>query len=347
MNGEVFYWVLNMSIAGTVVGGAVLLIQRFLNLPKRLSFVLWAVPLLRLWLPFSIDSEYSLMRLIRKVTVRPVEYLEQLSPEQYFTQFWQGSSMMNSIGVAESYFPIVYKKNAYELLFSTAEMIWLIAALAVLLAGVMIYGSTIGELKTAERISGHIYQSDKVTSPLVFGVFRPRIVVPTFLGLRDRGGSENDGQVNAEGNANAEEKANARVSETEQMSDLDYVLLHEQTHIRRKDNLWRMIALLTCCLHWFNPFIWLFLKRFLADMELACDEKVISICGEDQCKEYASALLDYEEQKELFASGFGGAGIRVRIRQILSYRRLTLYSAIGFLALLAVVVTTLLTNSAG
>ncbi|MBQ8813268.1 MAG: peptidase M56 BlaR1 [Lachnospiraceae bacterium] len=326
MNGEIFYWVLNMSIAGTVVGGVVWLLQRMLRLSKRLTFVLWFVPLVRLWLPFGAESKYSLMGLIRKVTVRPVEYMEQLQSEQYFTPFWAEMSMMNTIGAAESYFPIVYKQNVYRTIFGTAEAIWLIVALAAVLAGVAIYLSTAAELKSAKRIRDRVYRSDKVTSPMVFGVIRPRILLPEIPAIGAAG-----------------ELTEVSGAEDEQ----SYVLLHEQTHIRRMDNLWRMIAVLTCCLHWFNPLIWLFLKQFLADMELACDEKVISICGEEKRKEYASALLDYEEQKTLFASAFGGAGIRVRIKEILSYRRLTVISAIGFLVLLAVIVITLLTNAAG
>ena len=320
MNGELFYWVLNMSIAGTVVGGVILLLQRMLRLPKRLIFALWIVPLVRLWMPFGADSKYSLMGLIRRVTVRPVEYMEGLPHINV------EASMMNVIGVAESYFPIVYKKNVYQTVFGTAEVIWLVVAVAAVLAGVAIYLSTAAELKSAKPIRNRIYRSDKVTSPMVFGVIRPRILLPEIPAMGAVGDStETFG------------------AEDEQ----SYVLLHEQTHIRRMDNLWRVIAVLTRCLHWFNPFIWLFLKRFLADMELACDEKVISIYGEEQCKEYASALLDYEEQKVLFASGFGGAGIRLRIKEILSYRRLTVFSAVGFLVLLAVVVITLLTNAAG
>ena len=320
MNGEIFYWVLNMSIAGTVVGTVVWLLQRVLHLSKRLTFVLWIVPLVRLWLPFGVESKYSLMGLIRKVTVRPVKYMEVLPPINIQT------SMMNTIGVAESYFPIVYKQNVYRTIFGTAEAIWLIVALAAVLAGVAIYLSTAAELKSAKRIKDHIYRSDKVTSPMVFGVIRPRILLPEIPAVGAAGDS-----------------MEIFGAEDEQ----SYVLLHEQTHIRRMDNLWRVIAVLTCCLHWFNPLIWLFLKQFLADMELACDEKVISICGEERRKEYASALLDYEEQKTLFASAFGGAGIRVRIKQILSYRRLTVFSTIGFLVLLAVVVITLLTNATG
>jgi len=63
--------------------------------------------------------------------------------------------------------------------------------------------------------------------------------------------------------------------------------------------------------------IWLFLKKFLEDTELACDEQVLANCGEDEKKAYAMALVDCAESMGVFASPFGGAKIRVRIDRIL------------------------------
>jgi len=70
---------------------------------------------------------------------------------------------------------------------------------------------------------------------------------------------------------------------------------HESAHIYRKDNLWRIIAVISASVHWFNPLIWLFLKKFLEDTELACDEQVLANCGEDEKKAYAMALVDCAE----------------------------------------------------
>lgn len=50
------------------------------------------------------------------------------------------------------------------------------------------------------------------------------------------------------------------------------VLLHEQTHIRRRDPLVKPLFYAVVCLHWFNPLAWLALRAFEHDMEAACDE---------------------------------------------------------------------------
>ena len=101
-------------------------------------------------------------------------------------------------------------------------------------------------------------------------------------------------------------------------------------HIRRKDNLARLIGFMAAAVHWFDPFVWIFLKCFLADLELACDEAVSEGFSEAQRKEYALALLDGEESRNLLVSAFGGARMRTRIERILNYRHVTVLSAAAF-----------------
>lgn len=122
---------------------------------------------------------------------------------------------------------------------------------------------------------------------------------------------------------------------------LDFVVAHETVHRRRCDNLWRVLALLVCCVHWFNPIVWWSLKRFFEDMELACDEAVVRGLNAADRKNYAIALLSAAKGRDLFVSAFGGAKLRVRVERVLSYRKLTLGAALCFAALTAAVVLTL------
>lgn len=50
-------------------------------------------------------------------------------------------------------------------------------------------------------------------------------------------------------------------------------------------NFIRLLALIVVCFHWFNPFAWLMLKLLYSDIELACDESVLSKCDEAERKE--------------------------------------------------------------
>ena len=81
-------------------------------------------------------------------------------------------------------------------------------------------------------------------------------------------------------------------------------------------------------------------------MELACDEKVLKKCDDQQKKQYAHVLVSSVEKTNVFASSLGGASVRLRIENILCYKRLTVMSALGALALVAALGYVLLTNAA-
>jgi beta-lactamase regulating signal transducer with metallopeptidase domain len=111
-------------------------------------------------------------------------------------------------------------------------VIWLIVALAAILTLTIIYFVTLGEVKDAQKLKDNIYISDKIKSPAVYGIIKPKIILPT------------------------EYDANR----------LDFILMHEKAHIKRKDNFIRLLTFIIVCVHWFNPFAWLILKLFYADI---------------------------------------------------------------------------------
>ena len=300
---EVFYWMLNMSVTAAVTGTLVMAVRRIKKLPRRLAALLWAVPFLRMAVPFGLNSPYSLMTLVSKITAKTSVVYRPAEGVAF--------SMMNSVMAAESYFPLTYKERALEKVFGVASAVWIIGALAIALMLAAVYFTTTREMKDAARLRDNVYLSDKCASPAVYGIVKPRIVLPVSC----------------------------------QDKDVELIVLHEETHIRRADNLWRMLAFLLAAAHWFNPFCWVFLKAFLADLELACDECVLLRLGEGRAKEYARTLLESAQSRTVFASAFGGAKIRTRMEAILSFRRMTGLSLAVCGVWIAAVFYTLLTNA--
>lgn len=305
MLAEVFYWVFNMSITGILTGIVIIILRQFRRIPRTICHILWALPFLRLVLPFGLSHKYSIMNLLNRLSTRT--RIIHITPSGSAFNV----SLTNQLALAKSYFPTIFKTNLLENIFNVASIIWIIIAISALLTIGTLYFITKSEVKTAVLLKDNIYISDKLLSPAVFGIFRPRIILPEYISDKNN----------------------------------EFVLLHEQTHLKRGDNLFRIIAIIICCFHWFNPFIWLFLKLFLEDMELSCDELVLKKCGTARKKEYAAALIECEENKMLFASAFGGAKIKVRIKNILSYKKLTLFSGLFFLALIIIITVTRLTNA--
>lgn len=300
---EVFYWVFNMSITATVTGMLILLIRLIKKFPRRITVFLWIIPFLRMTIPFGMNSPYSLMSLLSKFTTKTIVMYQPTEDLSF--------SMMNSVMAADTYFPITYKVNLLENVFGVTSVIWIIISSAVLLMLIATYFSTLYELRDSIRLNDGIYLSKKVLSPAVYGIVRPKIILP------------------------------------ESYKDRDYsiVALHEKTHIRCLDNLWRIIAFVIVAVHWFNPFCWLFLKAFLADIELSCDERVVSKLGADRAKDYATALLENRQETTVFASAFGGAKIQTRIENILSFKKMTWFSLVVFIILISVIFYVLLTNA--
>lgn len=300
---EIFYWLLNMSITAGLTGLLVMALRQVKRLPRRLAVLLWAIPFLRMAVPFGLNSPYSLMTLVSKLTAKTIVVYQPAESLAF--------SMMNSVMAADSYFPLIYKAQALEKVFGAASVLWSIGALAIFLMLAAVYCITLHEMKDAARLRDNVYLSDKSVSPAVYGVLRPKIILP--VSYRDR--------------------------------ELGLILLHEQTHIRRADNLWRILAFLLAAAHWFNPLCWVFLKAFLADLELACDECVLVRLGGGRAKEYARTLLESGQGKTVFASAFGGAKIRTRIENILSFRKMTGLSLAACTVWIAAVFYALLTNA--
>ena len=300
MIARIFYWIFNMSLVTVLAGTAVLLVRKIRVIPRRFTVFLWLIPLIRMCIPLSLNSPFSVMKLVTALCGRTVP-------------FYQGDltvSAMNVISQADSYFPLLFRSAALENFFAAAGMFWLAGMTAVLLLSGNAYLSVRKEARQARLLHDNIYLSEMAESPFVCGILHPRIILP----------------------ASCAEK------------DIRYVLLHENMHIRRKDNLARLIGFLAAAVHWFNPFIWIFLKCFLADLEQACDEAVSEGFSEAQRKEYALALLDGAENRNLLVSSFGGARIRTRIERVLNYRGVTALSAAAFVLVSAVLICTLVTN---
>ncbi len=308
---EVFYWVLNMSVLGTFYGLLLYALRFIKGFPRFGSYTLWGVVLIRLICPVGFTSRYSLLSLVSRafsgIIVKTVTVYENAGREALLPEL----SLSNTVQAAAEYRPITYRTNLLESFFRIGAVIWIIVAAAAVFTAVILYLLSASELKKAEHIRENIYQGSMVDTPTVVGMLHPRIILPV----------------------------------RENPEYLEQVLLHERVHIRRRDNIWRMLAIFTACLHWFNPFVWFFLKSFMNDCELACDAKAVKHMKGEERKAYAYALLTLaSKEKTVFSTAFGSSRVKVRIESVLSYRKLTAFSTVCFILMTVIIAFVLLTN---
>ena len=170
MLGELFYWLFNMSIAATICSIPVMLLRVIKKIPRRIFIWLWLIPFIRMCIPVGISSKYGIMALLSKFTTKSITVYE--------LGFDSSLTIMNHVMGANSYFPITYKVNLLEDLFNITSVIWLIVALAAILTLTIIYFVTLGEVKDAQNMEGNVYLSDKIKTPALYGIIKPKIILP-------------------------------------------------------------------------------------------------------------------------------------------------------------------------
>ena len=134
-----------------------------------------------------------------------------------------------------------------------------------------------------------VRQSDRISAPLTYGIFRPVILMPKKMDWKNE-------------------------------KQLQYVLSHEYVHICRYDTVTKLIATLALCIHWFNPFVWVMYILFNRDIELACDESVIRQFGEKSKSAYSLMLINMEATKSgllPFCNNFSKNAIEERITAVM------------------------------
>lgn len=83
-----------------------------------------------------------------------------------------------------------------------------------------------------------------------------------------------------------------------QERDLRFILKHEAIHCRNHDISWRLFFLLVNVIHWFNPLVWLMRRAAEQDMEIACDEAVMSMASGEDRKEYSDVIMSWVERSQ-------------------------------------------------
>lgn len=301
---RVFLTVLNMSLTACWVIAAVVAVRLLLRrAPKKYSYWLWSVVGFRLCCPVSFQSAFSLFRL------RPLGMASAASAAVAGTsamEFIPGDVGLApqpriNVGVpavseaVSASLPAATPQNSanpMQVWIFLGMLVWLIGAAALLVYAVISYLKLCRRMDMAVAAEEeNVYESDRVRSPFLLGLRRPKIYIPFGL----------DGDTRR------------------------YVLEHERYHIRRRDDLVKAFAFLLLSVHWFNPLAWLAFRLMGRDMEMSCDEQVLA-GGQGDKKPYSMALLGFalENGRRFPTPGplaFGESDVKRRIKNVLNWKR--------------------------
>lgn len=152
--------------------------------------------------------------------------------------------------------------------FGNLANIWFWGMIAILLAKTVKYNlflRTIHKNSEADTSITNIpkrlavRKTDMLDAPLVVGLFNPTLFLP-----------------------------NIPLSE----NDMNYILMHELTHYKRGDILYKWFAAAVLCMHWFNPLVYVVSRQIDVECEVSCDFEVTGKLSDSEKNDYMSMILD-------------------------------------------------------
>lgn len=316
-----FRTVLNMSITGAYIAAAIIILRIAMKkLPKKYSYLLWAILGIRLLCPFSFSSAVSIFNVLvpekPAITSGQMEFIPndiEYAAEPRITV--SVPPVNNAINEQLPPAQPSVSANPMQIAMAVGAYIWAFGTLAMAVYTAVSYASVRKKVRNAKLSDGNVYTCESIETPFVFGLIKPRIYLPENISAEDR----------------------------------PYIIAHEQTHIDRKDYIVKLIAMAALCIHWFNPMVWLSYRLMTKDMELSCDEKALGSFDTDVKKAYANALLNISlKQNRLSLGGvlnFGESNIKSRIKGVLGAKKPKVIAVILAVTAVIAAAVCLLTNA--
>lgn len=300
-----FLLFLAASLASTVILLLLLLARKLFlkRLSPRILHALWFIVLIKLLVPFAPQSPVSLFNLIPQAV--PVEWsADQKNTHPVVSSASDSSTKVTVTDSGEKTLrpdtvPIrsgeqgssIAQPPPQENIYEKARngMSGLAVSSVVWLGGLLFFGSyslfftlkfrsrtgtsrksdnpevlsvlaaCIEKLGISQTIP--VYETSSLRSPCLYGLTKPRIYLPEDI---------------------------VAIADTRQLT---HILLHELTHYQRKDLWFNSLWTLAVWLHWYNPLVWLAMKKMNADREVACDAGVLELLGEKEASAYGMTLL--------------------------------------------------------
>ncbi len=384
---NIFVYLLHNSITVCIVILTVFSVRLFLRrAPKKYSYILWAVVGIYLLCPLRLSSPISIYSLINNVSVTFIEnHSLPLNAKNFADKieksFTDMSEVKDSIETGKTTAvknnaeekgynsdsentvnkdDFADKNNSYDeksqkmkdsnnnifnnisstnknqnakqnqdnaagietitnitlsLIITITAYIWLCGCIVLLIKNMFLIWRTKRTVLMAIRRKDNIYESDCISTPFVLGIVRPKIYIPFNL------------------------------SEQE----WEYILKHEQHHIRRKDQIIKLCAYILCIVYWFQPLIWFAYFAMVRDMEMSCDEYVLKNSKSDIRAAYSTSLLKLATKTGDFNAGllaFGESDTRKRVKNIMKFTNKKKWVSVVAAVVIVIVGVSCLTKAA-
>ena len=300
---KLFITIVNNGLVASWIILAVIVLRKLLNrIPKWVNCLLWGLVAIRLAVPFSIESIFSLIPSAKPVPA-DIEYAK-------IPKIDSGMHAVNTVinPVLENHFAVkeIASVNPIQVIIFITSYIWLIGVIGLLIYAFVSFIMLKRQVKNSQAIDKGIFRSGTIDSPFILGFVKPSIYIPDYL----------------------DDEAYICVTE------------HEKAHIKRGDFIWKPFGFLILSVYWFNPLCWFAYIMLCKDIEYACDEKVTKDKDKNWKAKYCQVLLDCSSKRKMIAAcpvAFGEVSVKDRIKFVIRYKKPTLgMIVLAFVACIAV-----------
>ncbi len=290
-----FIYMIDISFAASWVALCVIALRWLMKkAPVSQRLFLWLFVGLRLLSGWYLPSTY--FSVVPNLEVIPINIAETEVPA-IDTGFKSVNSIVNPI-IENNFTPEVGASvNPLQIVVKVAIVIWAIGVVAMLLYALISWLVLYKKIKESTPIKKNIFICDYITTPFVSGLIRPKIYLPSSLDV----------------------------------SDMECVIAHEYSHIKRGDHIWKLIGYLFLCIYWFNPVMWVSFNLFSKDIELACDAKALKKTTNLYRTFYAEKLINFSSKKENVFScplAFCETAVESRVKSVLRYKKPKIWFAL-------------------
>ena len=268
---------LSLSLSGSILAGLILAAKPLIKnrVSKAFQYYIWLLVLLRLVLPFSFEE--SLMNRAFYSAEPPVTISSPavVNENQGNTSLSTGLSVTDQVKTGAYNHDSDHTRYLNDSFSQVGFYVWLLGMLLVLSFHLVGYARFVSllrqtnipaepdEQKLLQRLGGNnlrikLFRNRFVSTPMLVGILSPHIIIPDIEFIPEQ---------------------------------LEYILSHELTHLRRFDMGYKWLTVVVTSLHWFNPLMVLIKREINRAGELSCDEAVIKNLSAADKQAYGETLI--------------------------------------------------------
>lgn len=308
--GKIFILILNNAlVAGWMILAVIVFRLLFKKAPKWMNCLLWGMVAIRLLIPFSIESIFSLIPSAKPIPAN-IEYAQ-------IPQIDSGIQSINTVinPVLADNFAVneVASVNPIQIVIIIFSYVWIIGVVGFMIYALVSFFLLKKRVRNSVSLNREIMKCKSIDSPFILGIIKPCIYVPDAM--------------------DAESYA--------------CVIEHEKTHIKRGDHVWKPLGFLILSVYWFHPLCWLAYIMLCKDIEYACDEKVTRDKDKEWKAKYCQVMLDCSAQRRMISAcpvAFGEVSVRDRVKSVLNYKKPAFWIIIVSIITTVIVAVCFMTN---